>query len=136
METPDLKHCPICNLDLPLSRFGECKARKDRMNLYCKSCINKKVAAGRLQRKQMILARKQVIKPLPPPLQTEIVGTPINRVREAIRQGYRTRDQIKSATRLPWDELTDSLAILNIDQGVIRLERINGEAYFFERKIA
>jgi hypothetical protein len=38
---PDVKHCPICTQELPISEFGICRARKDGRNLYCKSCIRK-----------------------------------------------------------------------------------------------
>src|SRR5882762_1259192 len=43
----DTKHCPICAQVLPLSDFGVCRARKDGHNLYCRSCIRKKVTESR-----------------------------------------------------------------------------------------
>jgi hypothetical protein len=39
--------CPICNQSLPVFEFGVCKGRTTGRNLYCKSCINKKVGDAR-----------------------------------------------------------------------------------------
>src|SRR5688572_6943146 len=46
------KECPICIQALPLSEFGICRARKDGRNLYCKSCIRRKVSDSRRLRKE------------------------------------------------------------------------------------
>src|SRR5882762_8910266 len=53
------KYCPICAQDLPLSEFGVCRARKDGRNLYCKSCIRKKVTDSRRALKEYRSARKR-----------------------------------------------------------------------------
>ena len=48
LEIPsETKDCPICSQSLLLSEFGICRARKDGRNLYCKSCIRKKVTSSR-----------------------------------------------------------------------------------------
>ena len=57
----DRKQCPICTLDLPLAEFGVCRARKDGRNLYCKSCIRKKVTESRRALKEYKSARKKYI---------------------------------------------------------------------------
>src|SRR5687768_15026012 len=43
-----LRHCPTCNLDLPLNEFGISRRRKDGRNFYCKGCIRKRVYASRV----------------------------------------------------------------------------------------
>jgi len=53
-------------------------------------------------------------------------------VMAAIRNGHRTRDEIKKQSRLGWEVAMDTIAE-GIDQGVLRLKRIDGEAYFYER---
>jgi hypothetical protein len=58
---PDVKHCPICTNDLPISEFGICRARKDGRNLYCKSCIRHKVTQSRRALKEYKTARKKYI---------------------------------------------------------------------------
>src|SRR5437773_5596863 len=57
------KNCPICSQHLPLSEFGVCRARKDGRNLYCKSCIRKKVTESRRALKEYRSARKRHISP-------------------------------------------------------------------------
>src|SRR5438045_6786799 len=63
MEEFDIsgKNCPICSRQLPLSEFGVCRARKDGRNLYCKSCIRKKVTDSRRALKEYKSARKKCI---------------------------------------------------------------------------
>ncbi|HEU4476974.1 MAG TPA: hypothetical protein VFR80_00570, partial [Pyrinomonadaceae bacterium] len=56
-----VKQCPICSKDLPISEFGICRARKDGHNLYCKSCIRQKVTQSRRALKEYKSARKKYI---------------------------------------------------------------------------
>src|SRR5687768_18519804 len=58
---PQVKHCPICSQDLPITEFGICRARKDGRNLYCKSCIRQKVTQSRRALKEYKSARKRYI---------------------------------------------------------------------------
>src|SRR5947207_1620665 len=58
---PDTKFCPICSQDLPVSEYGVCRARKDGRNLYCKSCIRKKVSDSRKAFKAYKTARHQYV---------------------------------------------------------------------------
>ena len=44
-----------------LSEFGVCRARKDGRNLYCKSCIRKKVTESRRALKEYRSARKRYV---------------------------------------------------------------------------
>src|ERR1700754_1221250 len=109
--SPQLKHCPICSQDLPIAEFGICRARKDGRNLYCKSCIRKKVTESRRALKEYKTARKKYIS-------QQVEGTeiyssegeelrssnsygaklagklsPVDRVRDAIRRGARTQKE-------------------------------------------
>jgi hypothetical protein len=122
------KNCPICSQDLPLSEFGVCRARKDGRNLYCKSCIRKKVTDSRRALKEYRSSRKRyVLQPAAeqswttqsadsqssgnyPRLLSKL--SPVERVRESIRKGARTQKEIAQETRLGKDEIGDALANL------------------------
>ena len=123
------KNCPICSQDLPISEFGVCRARKDGRNLYCKSCIRKKVTDSRRALKEYRSARKRYVSSpvseqsalsvfeagAPSPnnysrLLSKL--TPVERVREAIRKGARTQKQIAQETRLSKDEIGEAIANL------------------------
>lgn len=121
------KNCPICSQDLPLAEFGVCRARKDGRNLYCKSCIRKKVTDSRRALKEYRSARKRYVSH--PLSESGGMGTgegdspanyprvlsklsPVERVREAIRKGARTQREIAQETRLGKDEIGDALANL------------------------
>src|SRR5512132_3536317 len=105
------KNCPICSQDLPLSEFGVCRARKDGRNLYCKSCIRKKVTDSRRALKEYKSARQRYV--AQPVLETTEVAapesdslsstyyskvvsrmSPVERVREAIKKGAHTQREI------------------------------------------
>jgi hypothetical protein len=62
--------------------------------------------------------------------------TSINRVRAAIQDGYHTREAIRQATKLNWDQVTDALAILKYDERRIVSEVVHGEPIFLLRKSA
>jgi hypothetical protein len=120
------KNCPICSQQLPLSEFGVCRARKDGRNLYCKSCIRKKVTESRRALKEYRSARKRYVgQPVSHPGSSgagdesgagysRILSkmSPVERVREAIRKGARTQREIAQETRLGKDEIGDALANL------------------------
>ncbi len=127
MLTPDLKHCPICTQDLPVSEFGICRARKDGRNLYCKSCIRNKVTQSRRALKEYKSARKKYISQQIE--MSEMLNSqnnsnnqytakalsklsPVERVRDAIRRGAKTQREIAQETKLGKDEIGDALANL------------------------
>src|SRR5829696_8404006 len=125
--SPQVKNCPICTKELPISEFGICRARKDGRNLYCKSCIRQKVTQSRRALKEYKTARKKYISQ-----QVDIVEllssdssgnghyhakamsklSPVERVRDAIRKGSRTQREIALETKLGKDEIGDALANL------------------------
>src|SRR5882762_11585312 len=79
---PDTKQCPICSKDLPLTEYGICRARKDGRNLYCKSCIRKKVSESRRAFKAYKTVRHQyVVQKIEPgaELDAETNGLPARR---------------------------------------------------------
>jgi hypothetical protein len=114
------KNCPICTQDLPLSEFGVCRARKDGRNLYCKSCIRKKVTESRRALKEYRSARKRYVSQPAgdgigsdsnyPRILSKL--SPVERVREAIRKGAKTQKEIAQETRLGKDEIGDAIANL------------------------
>lgn len=151
------KHCPICSQVLPLSEFGICRARKDGHNLYCRTCIRKKVTASRQALKEYKSIRDQY----PPGKPCDSEGlpesdhsdnelspaqhcygrmplhrlTPAERVREAIRKGARTQKEIAQRTRLGKDEIGDALANLLLWTREIRTEVVDNTRRYLINKV-
>jgi hypothetical protein len=142
------KQCPICSQDLPLSEYGTCRARKDGRNLYCKSCIRKKVSDSRRAFKAYKSVRHQYVVQKVDPRKAETSGdgtparrqyvtrqiskmTPVERVREAIRNGARTQKQIAQGTKLGKDEIGDALANLLLWTREIRTEVVGNNRMYF-----
>lgn len=141
------KNCPICCQQLPLSEFGICRARHDGRNLYCKSCIRKKVTDSRRALKEYRSARKRGAGN-----RSEQSGgtslevnsdsssnyprmlnklSPLERVREAIRKGSRTQREIAQETRLGKDEIGDALANLILWTREIRTEIVDNTRHYY-----
>ena len=143
---PDLKHCPICSNDLPISEFGICRARKDGRNLYCKSCIRHKVTQSRRALKEYKSARKKYISQqvdIAELLAADSSGSaqypakamsklsPVERVRDAIRRGSRTQREIAQETKLGKDEIGDALANLLLWTHEIRTHVVDNTRLYF-----
>lgn len=142
------KKCPICSQTLPLSEFGICRARKDGRNLYCKGCIRKKVTDSRRALKEFRSARKKYASE--PILENDTVllsegqlpsstsdprtlrrMSPLERVKEAIRNGARTQKEIRNKANLNDDEVGDALANLLLWTREIRTELIDNNRVYF-----
>jgi hypothetical protein len=146
-EAPRFKTCPICTSELPLSEFGVCRARKDGRNLYCKSCIRKKVTDSRRALKEYKSARKNYLNrplldpdgfpqtgdssPLPHFVRAASKLSPVERVREVIKRGARTQKEIAQETKLGKDEIGDALANLLLWTREIRTEVVQGGRMYF-----
>jgi ribosomal protein L20A (L18A) len=140
---PDTKQCPICSQDLPLTEYGICRARKDGRNLYCKSCIRKKVSESRKAFKAYKSVRHQyVVEKL-----DEEIGsghssrrqgvmrqiskmTPVERVLVAIRGGAKTQQEIRKSAKLGDDEVCDALANLLLWTREVRTEMVAGDRHY------
>lgn len=146
MPAPPIKHCPICSLELPITEFGICRARKDGRNLYCKSCIRTKVTESRRALKEYKTARKKYITQqvefaelLPPDVNagsqyvTKSVSrlSPVERVRDAIRKGAKTQREIALETKLGKDEIGDALANLLLWTREIRTQVVDNNRVYF-----
>jgi hypothetical protein len=143
--SPQVKHCPICSQDLPISEFGICRARKDGRNLYCKSCIRQKVTQSRRALKEYKSARKKYISQHIE--MTELISSdsastpyssrsisklsPVERVRDAIRKGSRTQREIAQETKLGKDEIGDALANLLLWTHEIRTQVVGNTRLYF-----
>ncbi len=142
------KNCPICSQQLPLSEFGVCRARKDGRNLYCKSCIRRKVTESRRALKEYRSARKRYVsQPLSEPSgasqrdsdstfsanYTRLLSklSPVERVREAIRKGARTQKEIAHETRLGKDEIGDAIANLLLWTREIKTQTVGNHRLYF-----
>jgi hypothetical protein len=147
IDLSDKKTCPICSEELLIGEFGVCRARKDGRNLYCKSCIRKKVTDSRRALKEYRSARKRYVsQPLLdstdavlnedgnsstmfPRVLSKL--SPIERVREAIKKGARTQKEIGQETRLGKDEIGDAIANLLLWTREIRTQTVNNTRFYF-----
>jgi hypothetical protein len=146
MKVPELKHCPICTKDLPVSEFGICRARKDGRNLYCKACIRTKVAQSRIGHKNWRQVQKakqvKILEQLRDPQFDEKVLvlpssklSPVERVKEAIQRGARTQKEIVQQTKLGKDEVGDAIAHLLLWTYEIETKSDGDNRYYFIRQI-
>jgi hypothetical protein len=145
LSSPQVKHCPICSQDLPISEFGICRARKDGRNLYCKSCIRQKVTQSRRALKEYKSARKRYISQqidIPDMIAGDSASahypsksvsklSPVERVRDAIRKGSRTQREIAQETKLGKDEIGDALANLLLWTHEIRTQVVGNTRLYF-----
>jgi len=144
----ETKQCPICTQELQLTEFGVCRARKDGRNLYCKSCIRKKVTESRRALKEYKTARKryisqqieesglynsegEIVRTSGP--YTRLAGklSPVDRVRDAIRRGARTQKEIAQDTKMGKDEIGDALANLLLWTREIRTSLVDNTRVYF-----
>lgn len=148
-KTSETKECPICSQVMLLSEFGICRARKDGRNLYCKSCIRKKVTESRQVLREYKSARKRYVtqqalethgsdSSSSPQNVSRLLSklSPVERVREAIKKNARTQKEIAQETKLGKDEIGDALANLLLWTHEIRTEVVdNTRMYFINQSI-
>lgn len=143
METVQSKHCPICIKDLPVDAFGLCRARRDGRNLYCKACIRDKVTAQRRALKEYKAIRKQYQPRLiecydeefSAPAQPLSKLSPVERVKEAIRNGARTQQDVQQDTKLDKDSIGDAIANLLLWTKEIRRQIVGKTRMYFINEV-
>lgn len=143
MNSDELKHCPLCTQDLPVSEFGICRARRDGRNLYCKSCIRAKVTQSRRVLKEYKATRKNreinryfnIVEPVVPVV-TQKPGKrpPVELVREAIQNGAHTQRDIAHDTKLGIDQIGEALASLLLWNHELRTQIVGNERLYFIRE--
>src|SRR3954454_6591074 len=141
-----VKNCPICSKELPISEFGICRARKDGRNLYCKSCIRQKVTQSRRALREYKTARKKYISQqvdIAELLSTDASGnghyhakamsklSPVERVRDAIRRGSRTQSEIAQETKIGKEEIREALTKLLLWTHEIRTQVVDNTRLYF-----
>jgi hypothetical protein len=135
-----MKRCPRCEEELALSEFGVCRARPDGMNLYCKGCIRQKISAARASRReynQVHGLKGDEAKPVEPTIEQRMKELqPLDRVREAIREGAQTRAQIIEMTKLRKGQVCECLAHLLLYTREISTEIVGATRFYFEREKA
>lgn len=148
VASPQMKHCPICDADLPLADFGICRARKDGRNLYCMACVRRKTNEMRRHNKIYIAERKRraqeklradftqpfTLPPEPEPAPSVPFEKlePVSRVRAAItQQGPCTYKDIVRRTKLPKDAVGEALTNLLLWTKEVRTQTVGGVRVYF-----
>lgn len=133
------KSCFKCKAELPIDDFGICRSRPDGRNAYCKPCIRAIVNAGRQRIREMKAKQKAAHAAQEIKRKQDVISprdaTPMQRVREAMDAGYRTRNEIRLATKLPMDQVCDLLAEL-VAESAVRIERVGDDAWFYSVRAA
>ncbi len=128
-----MKHCPVCDEDLAVAKFGICRARKDGRNLYCKVCIRRKVQAGRRALKEYNAAKKNRALPLFDSAESVVVPLSrlpeVERVKAVCSSEPQTLVQIAKDSKLHVDTVEELLARLQLAREVVRT--VSGDRAFF-----
>jgi hypothetical protein len=153
MNTIQLKHCLICEKDLPVSDFGrnayyDKRGAGDGRSLYCSTCIRLKRNAEREALKEYKAAKKirlaraaELAKaayydPLSDtqwPIGCQFKLSPVDRVANAIRNGCHSQAEIGLETKLGADEIGDAIAQLLLWTKEIRTEGSGEDRLYFLR---
>ncbi len=121
------KRCRSCKLDLDLSHFGIDRSREDERAMYCFDCNQIKTIARRERLKEY--KRKVHRKPSKLSYPIWLLKLPPEQaVKMAIERGATSQDEIRHATRLRTDEVTDFLAKL-YDQDLLCRESLRERKY-------
>lgn len=146
VQEVELKWCPDCEKDLPLTDFGVNKARKDGLNLYCKRSARQKTrdfrqdlrdadegrrnsqsSATTLTTESTKKKRRNRRKLVPFNKRPGFMDlAPIDRVRLALQAKIQIREKIAVAVKLSVDEVDDELAVLIMDTHEVKA-KIVGE---------
>lgn len=122
------KQCPSFGRELSLSEFPKNKRRADGYNPYCRGCAVRRVRqyreSKREQKRLKEAAKAREAEPQP------IVLSPMVVVKSAVESGNKTREAIKVATKLEWDDLGDALAELTFTKSELRIVRTGSKREF------
>ena len=95
---------------------------KSGLHPYCKECARDMQRESRARNKHFMARKAMVV--------AVAKADPVCKVYEAIRNGLKTRVEIRLATKLNYDQIGDALAELMFDCKAVRTYRVNGEARF------
>lgn len=125
--------CPRKGEPLPLSDFYVDRRRKGGKGLYCKLCSRRHVKAYLQRKREQKAAQKAALEAGVAIQRKENVLAPIERVKNSVYRGMKTREEIHADTQLNIDDVCDLLAELTFDVQTIRIQRVEGQAYFVPR---
>lgn len=131
-----LKKCPHCSRELPLSEFGVSNSREDGRNVYCKFSNREKTREYREAARER---RMNPVVELQPATTTPVrvfKETPVERLLAELRLGDRGYKELQRALKMKEGEFDDALAVAVLDQkavkpyrsGDTRLYRLNERA--------
>lgn len=122
-----MKNCYRCREDLPLTDFGLNNSMPDKLSPYCKPCTQTALARSRasVRARGLPINRNPKRKP-----------NVMARIRTAIKDGARTREQIAVVTQADEDVVADAIAKL-YSRGELDLEMLRRRIYrLAERTVA
>lgn len=124
------KQCTRFGERLPASAFTRNRNSRDGRNAYCTSCSVRRNRECRRRKRE----RKQARLVFKPAKLKAVKLSPEELVTQELRKGPRTRDEIKEATELDEDVISDVLAD-HWDREAVRIIRV-GEKRVFHLRVA
>jgi hypothetical protein len=128
-----VKFCSHCNEWLPISEFGISRSLPSGLNRYCRKSVRIKMQIAR-SRPGFRSYRVKTAPKIRRVAQLLRRLSPTDRVREAIRHGVETQNEIARATKLPVDEICDILAELMLWSREVVSEIRDGKRVYLIRE--
>lgn len=121
--------CKRKGTKLRLNEFPRNRTIPDGRNGYCRACSLRRTYEYRERLRPLREAEKRLAQ-LERERASATKPAPVAIVKEAIEHGSRTRNTIRATTRLPWDDISEALRELVLDQQAVRIERVGRLGFF------